>query len=101
MEQVLNDDQTTGSIFAMPDGWNLLQVGVTGSNALPTSITLQTRFQDSDGTFTSWQATPTVFSSTYGWQDIVFASSKVQYRLSATASGAVAVNEFVASTRFA
>ena len=102
MQKILNNDETE-SIFTMITGRNKIAVSTKPNteDALPDSIKLQVRFRDSkDNQFTEWQDTKTVLSADNGWQVVIDASKEFQYKLIATAAGAVVVVSNIDSTKF-
>ena len=84
---VLKNTETEGSAFQLAAGIYDISVGVTGSNTLPTTVNLQRRFKDESGTWTTWQ---TDFSITTAndKNDTFYASSQIEFRVTASAAGA-------------
>ena len=80
--------ETEGKAFTLHSGYYLFAAGLPTGQTFPTSIKLQMRFKDQTGNYVPWFDTGTVLADTER-TDIVFASPLVEYRLLASAAGAI------------
>ena len=101
---VLGVTETTGSEFNMPTGKNLLQVRVPEGSTFPSgvTVTLQSRNRyGEDDLNTEWENTSIKFSAEPedGWEDVIYATSRVDYRLVASAAGVIVYQELIESSK--